>query len=601
MAPKVVIIGAGWAGLSAARTYYLVNPEADITILDDDSSVGGVWSSSRIYPGLLADSPRGLYEYSDLSMLDHDVFKDGQKNAGGSEGGVNVVSVEGKATGLDKPERYGLIRGTEVHNYLQKYAEKWDLIRRIRFDSKVVKAGRINRSVEDQLGWQLTLSTGETVDCDKLIVASGLYSRPSIPEIPGQGSFHGLSLHSKILGQRHQKLSDSSVKSVIVVGGCKSALETINLCLALPNKPQIHWVIRHGIPILFNDPDIPINLLALNNTRLFASFSPSIFDTNSRFYRFFHSGKNRFGTWLFNGFWNLMSWVTMRDAGYDKSEQGKLIKPNIDKLFQSLLYVSLIHKGNPVIDEIHNGERVTVHVGELDHVTPSGLTLRKGALERTKGLEEVHGDAIVWCTGWKTSTNIFEENDTADLGLPVPVDSQSPADLKRWQDLQAAADIELLKTFPALKDYDIEPSKEPLTNYRMYRQVISPSILTRNDRSISFAGFVSTTQTAFSSELTALWGISWMEGLLNLSDLPSEEEMEMDIARVHNWMARRYGARAMTSPEIVIEVQSYFDALVKELGCKVNRKGGWREYLGVYESKDYQGLIDEVLKKRRQK
>lgn len=70
---KVIVIGAGWSGLVAAKTYLQIskslNRPIDLTVLDDSTNPGGVWSSQRLYPGLVANSPNGLYEYSDLSMV----------------------------------------------------------------------------------------------------------------------------------------------------------------------------------------------------------------------------------------------------------------------------------------------------------------------------------------------------------------------------------------------------------------------------------------------------------------------------------------------------------------------------------------------------
>ncbi|KAF2795856.1 FAD/NAD(P)-binding domain-containing protein [Melanomma pulvis-pyrius CBS 109.77] len=607
MSPKVIIIGAGWAGLSAARTYIIVNPEVDLTILDDDSSVGGVWSASRLYPGLIADSPRGLFEYSDMSMLEDEVFASSQKRAAANHGGMHVkVMGERETETLDKKEMYGLLKGEETNSYLQKYAEKWDLIRRTRLKSKVIKAERIPRGEGLPTGWRVILSSGEILDCDKLVVATGLYSTPSTPEISGADSFIGFSTHSKLLGREHHRLSDPNIKSITVIGGCKSAMETLNLCLALPTKPHIDWIIRgseHGVPIIMNDPSGPISLLALNCTRLFSAISPSIFDTESWMYRFFHSGRNWFGTWLCSCFWSLLTWSLLRDAGYDKSEQGKMIKPKVDNLFQSLLYVSLIHKGNPVMDELHAGQRIKVHVGELDHVTPSRVVIRKKTTDSNPSDEkdEINSNAIIWCTGFKASTSFFSPEDTISLGLPVSLDSELPEVKTHWDDLLAAADTELLKTFPALKKWPLQAPKERTTNYRMYRQVIPPSLIAENDRSIAFIGFVSNGQTAFASELTGLYGVAWLEGMLRSSDFPSLENMEADIAKTHAWMARRYGARGHSLPEVVLEVQTFFDVLVRDLGAEIKRKGGWREYLGVYTASDYKGLLESIIEKSKKR
>jgi dimethylaniline monooxygenase (N-oxide forming) len=71
---RVVIIGAGWAGLVAAKTYLQIaqslNRPLELVILDEGQSPGGTWSPERIYSGLVAETPNGLFEYTDYSMVD---------------------------------------------------------------------------------------------------------------------------------------------------------------------------------------------------------------------------------------------------------------------------------------------------------------------------------------------------------------------------------------------------------------------------------------------------------------------------------------------------------------------------------------------------
>ena len=65
---RVIIIGAGWMGLATAKTYLEIQPDVELTIIDEDSTVGGVWSGTRSYPGLLADSCAAVFDYSDFLM-----------------------------------------------------------------------------------------------------------------------------------------------------------------------------------------------------------------------------------------------------------------------------------------------------------------------------------------------------------------------------------------------------------------------------------------------------------------------------------------------------------------------------------------------------
>ncbi len=65
---KVIIVGAGFNGIVAAKTYLQINPSADITIIDKEDAIGGVWSASRIYPGLTYEVPAPLLNFTDFDM-----------------------------------------------------------------------------------------------------------------------------------------------------------------------------------------------------------------------------------------------------------------------------------------------------------------------------------------------------------------------------------------------------------------------------------------------------------------------------------------------------------------------------------------------------
>lgn len=304
MAPptQVVIIGTGWAGLAAAKTYLQVNPSISLTLLSSESTVGGVWSKDRLYPGLIANSPNGLYEFTDLSMVD-----------------------------ATNPQ-YELVPGEQVQDYLHKYAAKFDLLSRIKFNCKVIKAVRRT----DAPGWTLTLQSGETRVCDKLIVSSGLHNKPKWPSIPREPSFKGTVIHSKTLGKQYQDIVSSGVKDVIIVGGCKSAVEAATLFLDSDSSIKVHWLIRpsaQGVPIVVVDPKMKPNFVAFAQTRLFGIFGPTIFNTSSFWYKFLHSRTSWFGRKLFDGFWSLMTKIVKAGPQYGKSENGRKIEPEGCTLF----------------------------------------------------------------------------------------------------------------------------------------------------------------------------------------------------------------------------------------------------------------------------
>lgn len=66
---RVIIVGAGFNGIIAAKTYLQVKPSADLLVIDNNSSLGGVWSKDRVYPGLVYELPSPLANFSDFDMV----------------------------------------------------------------------------------------------------------------------------------------------------------------------------------------------------------------------------------------------------------------------------------------------------------------------------------------------------------------------------------------------------------------------------------------------------------------------------------------------------------------------------------------------------
>lgn len=555
---RVVIIGTGWAGLSAAKTYLQINPSISLTLLTNESTVGGVWSTDRLYPGLIANSPNGLYEFSDLSMVD----------------AANPA--------------YALISGERVQSYLHRYAEHFDLLSKIRFNTTVTKAVRRT----DAPGWTLTLESGEMLSCDKLIISSALHSKPKWPSIPREASFKGTVIHSRNLGTQHKDIIASGARSIVIVGGCKSAVEAATLFLDLNPDIQIHWVVRpsaQGVPMVVVNPQMRPNFVAVAQTRLFSIFGPTIFNTSGFWHTLLHSRTSWLGNKIFAAFWTLMSKTVKAGPQYSKSANARKIEPQGDTLFWDAAYISLLYNDSRFLKWLHEGKRINVYRDTPTKLADGQMHLASGAT--------IDADAVVYCTGWQPSIDFFSAAEAADLGIPVPVLEQRNA---HWERLLADADTKVQKELPFLANEGRAAAETPShSQFRQYRQVLSPKLLARGDRSIAFAGFVSSGQTAVCCELLSLWAVAWLEGLLPLR-LPSEEEMEADVARVNACMARRYGARGAKDPEIILEVQWFFDVLLRDLGLRAKRKqkgimGVLKEWLLPYSAGDYRGVVNEFL------
>jgi dimethylaniline monooxygenase (N-oxide forming) len=314
-ASRVIVIGAGWTGLAAAKTYLQINPNVSLTIIDEDSSVGGVWSSSRIYPGLLADSCAAIFDFSDSAMHEE--------------------------VGIDK---YADLPAEKVHEYLEHYVDRFGLKKHLRLNTKVIECERDEERKEGAV-WKIEVecrkqfeeyTVREVLLCDKLIVASGPTSVPNWPSNYDPKAYAGPVLHSKDVGLKHELLTADNVKRVTVVGGSKSAIDVVYLC-ALAGK-EVDWIIRedgYG-PILLCEPRTVggVHVGILKNIRSTTLMSPSIMWPSGFWYRFLHSGKSKLGT-------KLHGWVLEQANGmvklYEGNENTMKISPDMKEYVTSSL------------------------------------------------------------------------------------------------------------------------------------------------------------------------------------------------------------------------------------------------------------------------
>ena len=607
---KVIVVGAGWSGLTAASTYLKINPDVSITILDASDSPGGVWSKSRLYPGLLANSPSGLYEFSDLSMK-----------------GEHHTS-------------YDPITGEDVQEYLDRYSKFRELYNMIKFSIQVVGITRRGATGKPNVGWDVHISTGEILTCDKLIIATGLHSKPKTPAIP-QEKYTGVAcIHSRDMGRRHAELSsDPTVKSVVIVGGCKSAIEACTLFITAGKK--VNWIIRpneQGVPMAIIKDDAPINLIAFNNMRIFSILGPSIFDTTSFWYRHLHRASKGLGVWVRDKFWKAMTKVVKAGPKYQSSENGRKIEPSGNDMFYDAPYIGVLYESHPFLKWMHDEDKIKVY-----RAAPARLVGRQMEVEVQEPshgdqqdrsstiIDQVAADAVIWFTGWEPGLDFFEDDEARILGLPAPLcspkstaisqksssasslstnsdvsgintpsssttassspDPSAPASLIPNPEDELNALQRVRSLFPQLgltsprpgptSSRSAQPSYLSKSPFHLYNQLISPRSLSTNDHSIIFVGLISTSQTAITSELQSLWAVAWLEDILPRSALPhldhdkdtiDEVTLNRRTNYVRAWMSLRYGYRTALEPMCVLEVQTYLDTLMRDLGLEVYRK-----------------------------
>lgn len=183
---------------------------------------------------------------------------------------------------------------------------------------------------------------GETsiLTCDKLILATGLNSKPQMPDLD-MSKFDGPSFHALEMAKRHGELVADDVNHVTIIGGHKSALEAVGTAAQAGKK--VEWLIREGggptwmLPARRPDGSSNVKIATKRATKIMQT---SVYHTDGWLDRFLHSGRWWLGSWLVAWFWGFMTKQIQQDT-YSKSENGRKLKPEPETLV-SLPYIPLL-------------------------------------------------------------------------------------------------------------------------------------------------------------------------------------------------------------------------------------------------------------------
>ncbi|XP_012283263.1 flavin-containing monooxygenase FMO GS-OX-like 4 [Orussus abietinus] len=205
---RVCVVGAGAAGLCAGRHLASDLVTWEPAIFEQTSQVGGTWVydertgtdefgypiHSSMYKHLKTNLPYKIMDFPDYRNL----LKDDYSSA----------------------------THQEVLAYLQAYANHFDLYRFIKFNTRVENVRPVVNSDEGHTKWQVRVKNVETHeiqvrDFDVVMVCNGHYFEPSIPAIPGVGSFPGEILHS----HSYREPNKFAQKTVVILGASMSGID----------------------------------------------------------------------------------------------------------------------------------------------------------------------------------------------------------------------------------------------------------------------------------------------------------------------------------------------------------------------------------------
>ncbi|NNE72898.1 MAG: NAD(P)/FAD-dependent oxidoreductase, partial [Acidimicrobiales bacterium] len=186
----VVVVGAGFAGLYLLHRLRGMGFRTMVVEAADD--IGGTWYWNR-YPGARCDIESVDYSYSFDPELEQE---------------------------WEWSERYAT--QPEILRYLNHVAERHDLRRDIRFQSKVNSA----RWQDDSSTWKIGIDDGTELVCRWFVMATGCLSQPKTIDIEGVDRFTGPTYSTS--RWPHEGVDFTGMK-VGVIGTGSSAIQSIPL------------------------------------------------------------------------------------------------------------------------------------------------------------------------------------------------------------------------------------------------------------------------------------------------------------------------------------------------------------------------------------
>jgi len=196
---NAIVVGAGFSGLCVGAK--LKKKGVPFTILEAAGEVGGTWHHNS-YPGAACDVWTTLYQFSFFQNPNWSRF---------------------------------VAPAKEIQEYLVSFANHFSLYPHIQFNTRVLSA----TWNEDTSDWEVNTAT-QTLRCKIFLSAVGALHKPSLPDIPGIGSFEGPSWHT---AQWDHSVSLEG-KKVGIIGSAASAVQVVP---AIANQGWVSGIVQQFV------------------------------------------------------------------------------------------------------------------------------------------------------------------------------------------------------------------------------------------------------------------------------------------------------------------------------------------------------------------
>ena len=388
----VIVIGAGVTGLYAL--YRLRELGFSVRVFEDGSGVGGTWYWNR-YPGARFDSESYTYGYSFSEELLQE---------------------------WDWKEHYS--GQPENERYLNYVADKFDLRRDIRLNSRVTSAVYD----EGENRWEIQTEDGHRARAQFLIAAVGVLSAHYVPDFAGLESFQGDWCHT---ARWPKEGMDLAGKRVGVIGTGATAVQlipeiakevahltvfqrTANYCVPLRNGPiDPEWQreIKASYPDIFKKcSETPGAFMHAFDPRSALALSPE--ERLAQYERLW--AEPGFKKWLAN-FYDIMM------PGEANEDYAEFVRTKIrERVKDPVVAEKLVPKDHPFGSkrlpcesgyyEVYNRDNVLlvdVREAPIERINPKGIQTRDAEYEL---------DVIIFATGYDAVTGSLTRIDIRGEG-----------------------------------------------------------------------------------------------------------------------------------------------------------------------------------------
>ncbi|KAK3320438.1 cofactor FMO1 FAD enzyme [Cercophora scortea] len=570
----ILIVGAGPSGLCAAKTFLQYNKDADVVLVDAHATLGGVWAQEQLYPTLKTNNLFSSLDFTDFPM---------------------------------EPSRFGVgpeehIPGDVMHAYLAAYAEHFNITPKIRFNTRVIEIRR--RPGKD--GWDVETTSTTTTDgkvstvlsCRRLVVATGVLSVPHLPTIQGAEDFDAPIIHSSELGPKADAVfHNPEIKTVAVLGGCKSAYDAVYLAATTGHK--VEWIIRksgRGPTWVFPTHTFLGPFRAwrekLVTRRVISLMSPWVWPDLSGFgwLRDILHGGNRVGDFIKTKFWAAIHADTVRDCLYRTDDRLGVLEPEQSPYWYGT--ASGVLNYDTAFHALITSNQVRIHREDISHLTPHHVHFSSSSAT------PLPIDALIASTGYSSKPTITFSPPTLHSALGVPTTSLSKPQRAFWATLDTEADARIAQTHPSLLLGP--PSFNPgataeiaYTPWRLYRGIAPPGLTAEGDRSLVFIGMFSNIANTLRLEIQCLWALAYLEGtaMPNVEKDVDEGTVYAEAALLQRYAQLRapYG-HGRLYPDLVFDQLPYWDGLLADVGL-----------VEPYGQGDYVGVVAEWIDKLKTK